>query len=145
VSSPRAVDQHQSVSNEAPAPSAPRDSFLIHIALLIFSAIFAYGGFNQIRAAPSHATRAEEAGLPVPKEGAVASGAVMLLALLALQFPGLRRTAAIVLALQLPVITFVAHRFWVQETPPQRAAQLTQFLKNASLFGAALYIAATSE
>lgn len=121
------------------------DSLLIHLALLIFSAIFAYGGFNQIRAAPSHATRAEEAGLPIPKEVPQVTGAAMLLSLLALQFPGLRRAAATVLALQLPVITYIGHQFWKQPTPPQRAAQLTQFLKNVSLFGASLYIAATSE
>ncbi|HEX5417219.1 MAG TPA: hypothetical protein VFZ25_16260 [Chloroflexota bacterium] len=145
MSSSRAVDRHRSESKPASAPSAPRDSFVIHVALLFFSAIFAYGGFNQLRAAPSHVTRAEEAGVPVTTGIVQVTGGTMLLCLLALQFPGLRRAAATLLALQLPVITYIGHRFWAQPTPPQRAAQLTQFLKNVSLFGASLYIAATSK
>jgi len=125
--------------------SATRNGLLTRVALLFFSAIFAFGGYNQIRYAPSHVSRAEEAGLPVSENLVRVNGAGMLLAVLGLQIPALRRASAALLALQLPVTTYVGHRFWEQETGPQRAAQLTQFLKNVSLFGAAVYIAGTSE
>jgi uncharacterized membrane protein YphA (DoxX/SURF4 family) len=67
----------------------------------------------------------------------------MLIGALALQVTPLRRLAAAVLAGQLLLITFVGHRFWELEPGAQRGAQRVHAMKNLSLAGAAVFMAAT--
>ena len=47
----------------------------------------------------------------------------------------LRRPAAVVLAGTLVPTTVAGHAFWAQDTPEDRSAHLTHFLKNVGLFG----------
>jgi hypothetical protein len=51
------------------------------------------------------------------------------------------RPAAVLLAGSLLPTTLAGHAFWKPETPADRAAQLTQFLKNVGLFGGLLLAA----
>jgi uncharacterized membrane protein YphA (DoxX/SURF4 family) len=108
------------------------------IGLLLFTAIFLFGGWAQFQAPDAHAEPSNKSGLPVPSEAARATGLVMMLAAFALQFQALRRLAAILLALELIPITYVGHRFWEVEDDQGRLTQQTHFFKNVSLLGAAL-------
>jgi putative oxidoreductase len=54
----------------------------------------------------------------------------------------LSRPAALILAGSLVPTTAAGHAFWKQEQPADRAAQLTQFLKNVGLMGGLLLAAA---
>jgi uncharacterized membrane protein YphA (DoxX/SURF4 family) len=51
---------------------------------------------------------------------------------------------AAVIALFFLGVTPVMHDFWTVDDPEQRQAEMTNFLKNATLFGAALVLAAFS-
>lgn len=42
-------------------------------------------------------------------------------------------------------MTPVMHNFWSVDNPVQRQAEMTNFMKNATLFGAALVFVALSE
>jgi uncharacterized membrane protein YphA (DoxX/SURF4 family) len=109
--------------------------------LLLFSVVFFDGAWRQLTEPGPRAEQGRRAGLPVGPAAVRASGASMLLAALGLLVPRLRRWAALYLALQVPALTWIGHRFWEHE-PPDRFFQELQFLKNLSLTGAALYIAA---
>lgn len=115
------------------------------LGLLAFAAEFVKGGLGQteLARAEGHAKNAEKAGIPVTPEFVQACGWVMVGASVALQIPWLRRPAALVLAALLVPITYIGHRFWEIEDPALRRRNETQFLKNASMFGGALYIAGT--
>jgi len=114
------------------------------LGLLAFSAEFFKGGGQQRRLAEQYAKRGQDAGLPVTPDLVKASGWAMQAAAVGLQIPPLRRLSALMLAAQLPLITYIGHRFW-EHNEPQRGQQLTQFLKNTSLLGGALFIAGTKQ
>jgi uncharacterized membrane protein YphA (DoxX/SURF4 family) len=113
---------------------------LRRIGLLAFSLEFFKGGGSQRKRIEHHMKQAREAGLPVTPEVIKAFSYTMQAAAVGLHIPFLRRVSALILAAQLPVVTFIGHRFWELEEP-QRGQQLTHFLKNASMFGGALFIA----
>ncbi|MFI5267069.1 MAG: hypothetical protein ACHQ7M_06790 [Chloroflexota bacterium] len=70
-------------------------------------------------------------------------GWTMIAAAAGLQIPFLRRPSALVLAGLLVPITYIGHRFWEFEDPQQRETHFTQVLKNTTMFGGALFIAAS--
>jgi putative oxidoreductase len=111
------------------------------LGLLAFSAEFLKGGWSQTKRGEALAKRAQSAGIPATPEFIVACGYTMVVAAVCLNIPFLRRISALVLAALLPPITFVGHRFWEIEDPQQRDQNLTQVMKNATMFGGALYIA----
>ncbi len=116
-----------------------------HLALLVYSGMLFVGGWQQSHEPAGRAERARSSGLPIPDEFVAASGWAMIVGAAALQVQPLRRLAAIALAVQLLPITYVGHRFWEVDEPPQRAQQKVHFFKNLSMIGSALYIAATAD
>jgi putative oxidoreductase len=115
---------------------------LRRLGLLAFTAIFLRGGYNQRTRAEMYSQRAQNVGVPASPDVVRAAGWAMQAAALGLQIEPLRRLSALVLALQLPIVTYIGHRFWEAEDQ-QREQHLTHFLKNTSLMGGALFIAAT--
>jgi uncharacterized membrane protein YphA (DoxX/SURF4 family) len=113
------------------------------LGLLAFSAEFINGGLSQTRNYERQSAQARKAGLPVTPEFVRACGWLMFSCGIAVNIPFLRRPAALILALLLPPITYAGHRFWEIEDEAQRRNQLTQFCKNATMFGGALYIASS--
>src|SRR5579885_2622733 len=115
---------------------------LKRLGLLLFTAIFVTGGWGQAQQPSGRAEVARKAGLPVQDQHVQLSGWAMIVCALALQVGPLRRPAALTLALMLPPITYAGHRYWEMEPGQARDAQRVNFMKNVSLTGAALYIAA---
>ena len=118
---------------------------LKNLALLVYSGMFFVGGWQQATEPTGRAERARGLGLPVPDELVQASGWAMILGAAALQLRPLRKLAALSIAFQLLPITWIGHRFWEMEESPQRTQHLIHFLKNVSMIGSALYIAATAD
>jgi putative oxidoreductase len=116
-----------------------------HLALLVYSGMFFVGGWQQAHEPGGRAERARTSGLPVSDTFVRASGWLMIAAAAALQLRPLRRFGAIALAGQLLPITYVGHRFWEMDDGPQRMQHQVHFLKNLSMIGSALYIAATAD
>ncbi len=83
-----------------------------------------------------------KSGLPQPETLVRVNGAAMALGGAALAANILPRAAATGLIASLVPTTLVGHAFWRFEDPQARAAQRTQFLKNAALVGGLLAVAA---
>jgi putative oxidoreductase len=113
------------------------------LALLAFGAEFLSGGMNQVKRPEHYAGRAQAVGVPASADFVRGCGMAMIAAAICLQIPFLRRPAALVLAALLPPITYIGHRYWEIEDPQQRSTQLTQVFKNTTMFGGALFIAAS--
>ncbi|MCC7106019.1 MAG: DoxX family protein [Chloroflexi bacterium] len=117
---------------------------LKRLGLLLFSAILISGGWSQMMTPGNRGERARKLGLPVSDEIVRLSGASLLLAAIGVQFKPLRALAGLLVALEIPVFTWVGHRFWEMEPGPARAANRAHFMKNLSLVGAGLYLAGTA-
>lgn len=114
------------------------------------AAPFIVGGLNVLRSPDAVVDKAKDVALPIadavglPKDtlqlvkinAGVQLGGGILLAL------GIApRLAYVALAGSIVPTTIAGHRFWEQQDPKQRMAQITQFAKNAGLFGGLLLAA----
>ena len=109
---------------------------------LLFMGIFVRGAWDLFKDPTPRAEQARRIGLPISDQFASLCGAAMIGAAFALQIPPLRRPAAAFLALELPILTAIGHRFWEYEDGPLRTQNRLHFFKNVSLIGAAAYLAA---
>ena len=113
----------------------------MRLGLLLFSAIFLMGGWQQLTEPEPRAQMAVDAGLPRPPTALVrGSGVAMIMSAFGIQFPRTRGISAAVLAVQLPIVTFIGQRFWDLPPGPERRLTAILFTKNMSLLGGALII-----
>lgn len=110
-------------------------------------AVFVSGGLDTLRAPgpradkPATAAIAQRLGQD-PATLVRANAAAMLAGGLALAIDRLPRLAAFGLAASLVPTTVAGHPFWTEQDARQRANQRVHFVKNVSLFGACLVVAA---
>lgn len=129
---------------------------LRRIARPLLASVFLSGGYDAVRDPARLAPAAEPVTEPVassvaprtsllpenPQDLIRLNGAVQLGAGVLLALGRVPRPAALALAATLVPTTLAAHRYWEIEDKEERAAQRSQFLKNASLLGALLLAAA---
>jgi uncharacterized membrane protein YphA (DoxX/SURF4 family) len=117
----------------------------------MLSAMFVYGGINEVRNADFIASRAKpvtskiagmvnKSGPSIPMQVddkllVRADGVIKTLAGLALATGRQPRLSALILASTLMPTTVAGHRFWEESDPTARSNQLIHFLKNVSLLG----------
>jgi uncharacterized membrane protein YphA (DoxX/SURF4 family) len=115
----------------------------------LLAPMFVSGGIDAIRNAKEKAARAatittplaETFGLPDdPVLFVRVNGAVQVVAGTMLAMNRWPRLAALALAGSLIPTTLAGHRFWAEPEPSGRAAQRTQFLKNAAMLGGLLVV-----
>jgi putative oxidoreductase len=101
----------------------------------IFGGFFAYNGINYFLQQRNHA----ESKRAPAADAAIQAGGVMLLAggLSVILGAKPRQGLAAIVAFLVPV-TLQMHRFWEEEDPAKRMAELVNFSKNMALVGAAL-------
>ena len=119
----------------------PVHTMLLYTGLGFVSLIFfanALGIVDQAR--PVQEMRA--AGIPerLAYPAVMGGRLLQLAASIGLFFPQTRAYAALALVVFLVLATLMAHAFW-KAPPEQRAAQLTNFLKNSAIVGGLLFIA----
>jgi uncharacterized membrane protein YphA (DoxX/SURF4 family) len=112
------------------------------IARLLAAAIFIISGVEVSREPGNRAEAAASIGVPQPELAVRANGVVMLLAGAALALGIFPRWAAGVLAGSLVPTTLAGHPFWKEEDPQKRKGQIAHFLKNLSMIGGLLFMAA---
>jgi putative oxidoreductase len=115
------------------------------IARLLVAAIFVSGGWETAREPGSRPQAAASIGMPQPELAVRANALVMVLAGMALAFGIFPRWAAAALAGSLVPTTLAGHPFWKEQDPQKRKGQLTHFLKNLSMLGGLVFIAATHD
>ncbi|WP_254822135.1 DoxX family protein [Haloglomus halophilum] len=108
------------------------------LARLLFGGVLAFMGLNHFMDIEGMAGYAEMKGLPAPTFSVVASGAMLVLGGLAIITGAFVVLGAGALAVFLLASAVVMHDFWTVEDEQQQQTEMTQFLKNVSLAGAAL-------
>jgi putative oxidoreductase len=111
----------------------------------LLAPVFIHSGFDALRRPESKVKAADAVIGPlsskfdfVPKDPATAvriNGAVQCAAGALLAAGKLQRVAALILAGTLIPATYADHRFWTEVDDEDRAREVSQFLKNAAIFG----------
>jgi len=108
------------------------------IGRTIFGGFFLYNGINHLKNSAGMAQYAGAKGVPAAEQAVQATGALLIgggLSVLAGAKP--RQGLAAIVAFLLPV-TLQMHRFWDEQDPQVRQAEMINFMKNVALIGAAL-------
>lgn len=110
------------------------------IGRVIFGLYFAYSGFNHFKNGKSMIGYAASKKVPLPKLAIYVSGLLLLLGGLGVTF-GYHMTISLgLIILFLVPTTIFMHDFWNETDPMARMSQRVNFLKNAALFAAALWM-----
>ncbi|MFB6301915.1 MAG: DoxX family protein [Haloferacaceae archaeon] len=104
---------------------------------LLFGGVLAFLGLNHFLDLEGTAGYAEAKGVPAPRLATAASGALLVLGGAGIVLGAYPAVAAAGIAGFLLVATPRMHDFW-NAPDEERQAELTDFLKNAALLGAAL-------
>lgn len=115
------------------------------IARVLEAAIFVLSGWDVTREPGSRADAAASIGVPQPELVVRANAVVMMLAGAALALGIFPRWAASILAASLVPTTLAGHPFWKEQDPQKRKGQLAHFLKNLSMLGGLVFIAASED
>lgn len=110
------------------------------IGRVLFGVLLGFMGFNHFTNLDGMSGYAEAKGVPFARLSVVVSGLLLLLGGLAVLLGAYPLLGAAAIAVFFLVVTPIMHDFWSVEDPEDRQAEMTNFLKNAALFGAALLI-----
>jgi len=113
---------------------------LFWIGRILFAALFIMSGLNHFMQAEGMAQYAESKGLPAARFMVLLSGAVILAGGLSVLLWQYVVYGAGLLFVFLLVSAFTMHDFWAVEDEQQKQNEMTQFMKNLSLSGAALIL-----
>jgi len=107
----------------------------------LFAMIFIMSGMNHLMQRQAMTEYARARGVPGAGGAVVISGVVILVAGVAILLGWHRFIAAGLLFLFLFAAAVMMHPFWKEEDPEAKMNEMTHFLKNMALAGAALLIA----
>ena len=119
------------------------DAVLLVVGRVLFGGVLAFTGLNHFTQTDQMAGYAEYKGLPAPRFSVLASGALLVLGGLGVIVGVFPVVAAIALAAFLLVSAVVMHDFWAVPDD-QRQDEVNSFLKNVSLAGGSLVVAAVA-
>jgi len=111
---------------------------LFWIGRILFAALFVMSGLNHFTQAGGMAQYAESKGIPAAKPMVVLSGAVIIAGGLSVLLWQYVVWGAGLLVVFLLVSAVTMHDFWAVEDEQQKQTEMTQFMKNVALAGAAL-------
>lgn len=117
---------------------------LLLVGRVLFGGFLAFAGLNHFMNTDEMAGYAEAKGVRVPGIGVVATGAMLMLGGLGLVLGAYPVLAAGTIATFFIILTPAMHDFWAVDEA-QREEELTNFLKNAELLGAALVFLALGD
>jgi putative oxidoreductase len=118
--------------------SSPGSEEVFLLARLLFGGVLAFMGLNHFMDIEGMAGYAEMKGLPAPRLSVVASGVMLVLGGLAVITGAFVVLGAGAIAVFLLGSAVVMHDFWTVEDDQQQQTEMTQFLKNTVMAGAAL-------
>ncbi len=111
------------------------------IGRILFALVFVMSGFNHLANLRGMSGYAESKGLPAASAATAASG-IIILGAGALLIIGWQVTlSAVVLAAFTFLTAVLMHQFWKEEDPMAQMNEMTHFLKDLALCGAALLLA----
>jgi uncharacterized membrane protein YphA (DoxX/SURF4 family) len=108
------------------------------LARLLFGGVLAFMGINHLTNVGDMAGYAEMKGLPAPELTVVGTGVMLVAGGLAIITGAFVVLGAGALAVFLLASAVLMHDFWTIDDPEQQQTEMTQFLKNVVMAGAAL-------
>ncbi len=111
---------------------------LFWIGRILFAALFVMSGLNHFTQAGAMTQYAESKGLPAARFMVMLSGAAIIAGGLSVLLWQYVVYGAGLLFVFLLAAAFTMHDFWAIEDEQQKQNEMTQFMKNLSLSGAAL-------
>lgn len=119
------------------------EATLLIVGRVLFGGVLAFTGLNHFTQTEQMADYAEYKGLPAPTVSVLASGGLLLLGGIGVTVGVFPVIAALVLAAFLVVSAVTMHDFW--DVPQeQQQDEINSFLKNITLAGGALVVAASA-
>lgn len=112
-------------------------AYLFLIGRILYGGFFVMAGINHFMNATAMAGYAGSKGLPAPRLGVLASGAIMVLGGLSILSGFRPEWGVLLLTLFLLPATFIFHNFWADTDPMARMNNMIHFQKNVALMGAA--------
>lgn len=109
---------------------------------VLFGAVLGLMGFNHFVQLDGMNGYAQAKGVPFPRIGVIVSGLLLVFGGIAVVLGVYPLLGAVAIAVFLLVSTPMMHDFWAVDDPEQQQAEMTNFLKNAALLGAALLVIA---
>lgn len=114
----------------------------IHVAgRVLFSMIFITSGIRHLMKADGMTGYAQARGVPAPKATVMLSGLMILVGGVLVLIGWHRFIGAGLIAIFLIPASFIFHPFWQETDPMAKMNQMTHFMKNMALLGAALLLA----
>ncbi|HAV10942.1 MAG TPA: DoxX family protein [Candidatus Moranbacteria bacterium] len=115
---------------------------LFAVGQILFGGFFILNAFNHLTKLDGMSAYAKSMGVPMPKLAVAGSGLLILFGGLGVLLGIYVKLAALMLVLFLLPVSFQMHAFWKISAPGQRMGEMTNFLKNMALLGAALMLLA---
>jgi putative oxidoreductase len=109
---------------------------------VLFSLVFIGSGIGHLTQTEGSAQYAAYKKVPNAKLAVQVSGVAMLLGGLAVVLGVWMDLAGLLLAILVLLMAFLMHRFWEETDPQTKQVEMAQFMKNISIAGAGLIIAA---
>lgn len=112
--------------------------FALLLGRLLFGGFFLFNGVNHFMNLSSLAGYAASRNVPMPQIAVALTGLLLVLGGLSVISGLYPRVGLMLLILFLVPTSLMMHPFWTMTDPQQRMMEMTQFMKNAALTGAAL-------
>jgi len=111
----------------------------------IFGGYFLYNGINHFLQTDQLSGYASSKGVPSANVAVRASGAMMIVGGLSLLAGYKPKFGSAAIAAFLAGVTPSMHRFWSEQNPQERQAEMINFMKNVALLGGAMLAAGRPE
>ncbi len=111
----------------------------------IFGGYFLYNGINHFLQKDQLSGYASSKGVPSANIAVQASGAMMIVGGLSLLAGYKPKFGSAAIAAFLAGVTPSMHRFWSEQNPQERQAEMINFMKNVALLGGAMLAAGRPE
>jgi uncharacterized membrane protein YphA (DoxX/SURF4 family) len=121
------------------------DSIPLMVGRAIFGGFFLYNGINHFLQREQLSGYAGSKGVPAANVAVEASGALMTLGGLSLLTGYKPKLGSAMIAVFLAGVTPSIHRFWSEQDPQRRQAEMINFMKNIALIGGAMLAAGRPE
>lgn len=118
---------------------------LFIVGRILFGGFFAFNGLNHFLQLGFMSGYAEMKGVPAPSFAVALTGVLLLAGGLSILFGAWPRIGVALLVLFLLPTSVLMHDFWSVADTMQRTVEMTSFMKNMALAGAALMLLAIPE
>lgn len=107
------------------------------VGRILFGGFFLFSGLNHFINIQAMGAYANSRGVPLPQFAVAFTGLMLLLGGISVIIGYRPRFGLLLIILFLVPVSLVMHNFWAMPDSPQRMIEMTNFLKNTALTGAA--------